>query len=261
MSRLVNRNIAIKRIIPSLNLYPMKKHLTVFLTATSLFLVFVNANAQKLDKDLIRYCQNLTTAMDEISNERKATLREIGDYLASELKNDNAANLVIICTHNSRRSHIAQLWVQTAATYYGIKGINTFSGGLEVTAFNPNAIAALKRAGYAISNVQVSDNPVYTVSDGVNKTISYSKKYSDRQNPREDFGAVMVCSEADESCPLVAGASERFSLPYEDPRYYDGTASQDVKYDETVREIALEMLFLVDYAKKKQIVQLEAVRQ
>jgi uncharacterized protein (UPF0218 family) len=108
----------------------MKKHLTVFLTATSLFLVFVNANAQKLDKDLIRYCQNLTTAMDEISDERKETLREIGDYLASELKKDNAANLVIICTHNSRRSHIAQLWLQTSATYYGIKGINTFSGGL-----------------------------------------------------------------------------------------------------------------------------------
>ena len=91
--------------------------------------------------------------------------------------------------------------------------------------------------------------------------FSYSKKYSDRQNPSEDFGAVMVCSDADQSCPLVAGASERFSLPYEDPRYYDGTASQDIKYDETVREIALEMLFLVDYTKKKQIAQMEAARQ
>jgi arsenate reductase (thioredoxin) len=239
----------------------MKKNLSVFLTATSLFLIVVNADAQKLDKDLVRYCQNLTAAMDEISKERKETLREIGDYLAGELTNDSKANLIIVCTHNSRRSHIAQLWLQTSATYYGISGINAFSGGLEVTAFNSNAIDALKRAGFAISNVQVSDNPVYTVSDGVNKTISYSKKYNDRQNPSEDFGAVMVCSDADQSCPLVAGASDRFSLPYDDPRYYDGTASQDVKYDETVREIALEMLFLVDYAKKKQIAQIEAARQ
>ncbi|WP_416864160.1 MAG: protein-tyrosine-phosphatase [Imperialibacter sp.] len=239
----------------------MKKHLSVFLIITSLFLIAVNVDAQKLDKDLVRYCQNLTTVMVEISNERKETLREIGDYLAGELINDNKANLIIICTHNSRRSHIAQIWLQTSATYFGINGINAFSGGLEVTAFNPNAIDALKRAGFAISNVQVSDNPVYTVSDGVNKTISYSKKYSDRQNPSEDFGAVMVCSDADQSCPLVAGASERFSLPYEDPRYYDGTASQDIKYDETVREIALEMLFLMEYTKKKQIAQIEAVRQ
>lgn len=86
----------------------------------------------------------------------------------------------------------------------------------------------------------------------------YSKKYTDSQNPQSDFGAIMVCSDADKSCPLVEGADARFSLPYDDPRYYDNSPSQELKYDETVREIAREMFYLVDQVKNKMILVSEA---
>lgn len=216
------------------------------------------ATAQKLTKQLRAYTKKVATELDQVSPGRQETLTEIGDFLLKELKEDNKADIIIICTHNSRRSHISQLWLQTAAEYYGIKGINVFSGGLEATAFHPNAIAALERAGFNISGVQSGDNPVYTASNGITNSIMYSKKYTDTQNPQADFGAIMVCSDADKSCPMVEGADDRFALPYDDPRYYEDTPSVNQKYDETVREIAREMFFLADYVKSKLILKAEA---
>ncbi len=119
-------------------------------------------------------------------------------------------------------------------------------------------MAALERAGFNATGVQSGDNPVYTLSNGSASYIMYSKKYTDRQNPQKDFGAIMVCSDADKSCPIVQGAEARFSLPFEDPRYYDNTPSQDTKYDETVRLIAREMFYLVDYVKIQTNLKLEA---
>ena len=223
-----------------------------------LVLVTSTATAQKMTKKLRSYTEKVASELDQVSEERKETLSEIGDFILAELQEDEKADVIIICTHNSRRSHIAQLWLQTAAEYYGVKGINVFSGGLEATAFHPNAMESLERAGFNISGVQSGDNPVYTASNGVVNSIMYSKKYTDTQNPQSDFGAIMVCSDADKSCPIVEGADARFSLPYEDPRYYDGTPSVKQKYDDTVREIAREMFYLADYLKSKLILQAEA---
>jgi hypothetical protein len=68
----------------------------------------------------------------------------------------------------------------------------------------------------------------------------------------------MVCSDADKSCPIVEGATDRFSLPYDDPRYYDGTPSEEKMYDATVEEIGLEMFYLVSQNKQELIYKMEA---
>lgn len=224
-------------------------------------LLLCNTNAikaQELSKKLKQYINAVVTEFDQVNDERIAKLEEIGDFLIKEIEEDDQVDVIVICTHNSRRSHISQAWLQTAAVYYGIKGIQVFSGGLELTAFHPNAVAALERAGFNASGVKSGDNPVYTLSNGSASYIMYSKKYTDRQNPQEDFGAIMVCSDADKSCPLVQGADERFSLPFDDPRYYDNTPSQDIKYDETVRLIAREMFYLASYVKTQTNLKLEA---
>jgi hypothetical protein len=54
----------------------------------------------------------------------------------------------------------------------------------------------------------------------------------------------MVCSQADEACPLVRGA-KRFSLPYEDPKAYDDSVHEAGAYDMKVREMGREILYLV----------------
>jgi hypothetical protein len=89
----------------------------------------------------------------------------------------------------------------------------------------------------------------------------YSKKYDNFQNPKSNFIAVMVCSEADKSCPIVPGSNGKIGLPYEDPKYYDNTPSEEQKYDETCRLIALELFFVADYVKTKLILAKEKLKK
>ena len=44
--------------------------------------------------------------------------------------------LMFVCTHNSRRSHISQQRAQASAAYLNVDNVQTFSGGTEATAFN-----------------------------------------------------------------------------------------------------------------------------
>jgi len=232
----------------------MNKKITL-LTIACLTLV-LHASAQKFNKGLAKYNNTLAKSIDEVSEDRKSTLEEIGDFVFEELKKDGNAKLLVICTHNSRRSHIGQVWLHTAALFYGVDGINAFSGGTEATAFNQNAVDALERAGFDVKGGK-GENPRYEVIAGDNKWVHYSKKYTDSQNPTEGFAAIMVCSEADKSCPIVKGADARFSLPYEDPRYSDGSPSQNLEYDNTVKEIGREMFYLMNYVKESQVRMLE----
>jgi hypothetical protein len=62
--------------------------------------------------------------------------------------------------------------------------------------------------------------------------------------PQQNFAAVMTCSHADASCPLVMGASVRVAIPYEDPKAADGTPEETALYDARSKQIATEMLFL-----------------
>jgi arsenate reductase len=210
--------------------------------------------AQKMNKELKAYIVEATYAMESLPEERKETLKEIGEYLLADIDAGNTAKLIFICTHNSRRSHMAQIWFQTLASYYGIEKVASYSGGTEATKFHTNAIEAMKRAGFTIKPMpSPEERPIHSVYDGVVQQFVFSKKFDALENPQTDFAAVMVCSEADASCPIVRGASARFALPYEDPRYFDGSPSMEVKYDERVWQIAMEMAYTLDYVKDKLI--------
>lgn len=155
---------------------------------------------------------------------------------------------------------MAQIWAQSASIYYGVDSVMTFSGGTEATRVHPNTIAVLRRCGYSVTTSQANDNPYYFVNAGdkVALGVIYSKKYNNSMNPKSNFLAAMVCSDADKSCPSVDGAELRIALPYEDPKYYDNTPSQDQKYDERCRQIAREMFFMMDYVKQKLILKIES---
>lgn len=243
----------------------MKKWNLLLTLAIALpLLSFSTVKGPKLLKKLERYCKVVVSEFDQIPEERKESLRELGDFIYQKRVKNEPVKLVVICTHNSRRSHIGQMWLNAAATWYGIDNVNSFSGGTEATALNPRAVAALNRAGFRIAKTSNAENPTYTGTylrgAGQAALIMYSKKFSDNQNPSEDFAAIMVCSEADQSCPLVPGAEARVSLPFEDPRYYDETPSEKVEYDKTVRLIAREMFFAMSHAKEQLILHSEKER-
>lgn len=196
-----------------------------------------------------RLSETVATRIDEfgqIDQQRASSLRAMAIFVNERIASGEDARLTFICTHNSRRSHMAQIWAQTAAAFYGVPGVKTYSGGTEATAFNPSAVAALQRAGFSIDSDDDKTNPEYRVffSDMAEPTEAFSKVYNQPPNPTSEFVAVMTCSQADAACPLVVGATERFAITYDDPKAFDGTDREAEAYDRRCRQIAREMLFV-----------------
>lgn len=181
--------------------------------------------------------------VDSIPNDRKLLLDKLVLFVQVREKNPSI-NLVFICTHNSRRSHLSQVWAQVAAHYYGINTVNSYSGGTEATALFPSVIDALSFAGFEIDKLSDEANSVYALkyADNEMPIVGFSKAFNHAFNPKNDFAAVMTCTDADENCPLIPN-STRISLPYNDPKAFDNTPEQESKYRERSEEIATELFY------------------
>jgi arsenate reductase (thioredoxin) len=138
-----------------------------------------------LNKELGNYMAQREAEFDLIPPERRELLQELSDYLRKCRVTQKPARLIFVCTLNSRRSHMSQLWASAAAVRYRLDNIETFSGGTESTAFNPRAVSALERAGFKIEIGQPGHNPKYLVSfaDDLPPYACFSKLYSDEVNP------------------------------------------------------------------------------
>lgn len=198
--------------------------------------------------ELRHYLIEAITRFDAIPTERKTELAKVADYIRDRLSKSEPAKLTFICTHNSRRSHLSQIWAQVAAEYYGLAGVETYSGGTEATAFNPRAVAAMQRCGLKIvAEVPSDSNPRYNVytSDSTAPQVCFSKAYGDAPNPTKGYCAVMTCSQADDACPLVMGCDLRMPIRYEDPKAADDTEFEAQRYDERSAQICSEMLYMM----------------
>lgn len=201
-------------------------------------------------KNLVSTIEELKQGFDEIPSDRKKLLGKVADFIKQELEQSGAVKLNFICTHNSRRSHLAQIWTQTAAEYYDINNVETYSGGTEATAFNPRAVAAVERAGFDVENPG-GENPKYKIrySEDSDPMTCFSKTFDDSANPSENFAAIMTCSDADENCPFVPGTKFRTAVTYRDPKESDGTDREKETYDERCRQIGTEMFFMMSLVK------------
>lgn len=182
----------------------------------------------------------------KISEERKKVLQPLIDFIQEKVKNQESVNINFICTHNSRRSHLAQIWAQTASDYFKISNIYCYSGGTEATALFPKVADTLINSGFNIWKLNESENPIYSIKYSQNALpiIGFSKKYDDAFNPDTDFVAVMTCSQADRGCPFIAGAERRIAITYEDPKISDDTPKQQEIYNERSLEIGAEMFYV-----------------
>jgi protein-tyrosine-phosphatase len=194
------------------------------------------------------------SAADELPADRQRLLRTAAEPIAMQLAEHNAADLIFICTANSRRSQLGQVWAKLAATHYGLDGIATYSGGTQATACNPRTVRTLRQAGFTVTESVGGENPRYLLQFSENQPALelYSKRYDDPANPQQNFVALMCCNDADEACPTVTGAIARVRLSYEDPKAADGTPQEDAVYDERSRQIAAEMFFLMKHVAAAQ---------
>src|SRR5690348_1430166 len=153
------------------------------------------------------YVSQIAADLDNIPDSRKIVLDEIATTILTQLARGEDAQLTFICSHNSRRSHMSQIWAETAAYYYGVEHLFTFSGGTEATACNCRTVAAMSRVGFSIKNETAGDNPIYLVRYAHDRPAirAYSKLYNADANPKTNFIALMTCSQADKKCPVVQG--------------------------------------------------------
>ena len=201
---------------------------------------------------LARTSESLIRDSELIPDERKELLNELGIYIKEKLVSRKEVSLIFICSHNSRRSHMAQIWAQTAANHFGIESIKTYSGGTQKTAFNESAVNALKKAGFKISVEKEGKNPKYKVryAKNTDPLICFSKPYDHRKNAGEEFVAIMTCSDADAACPIISGADYRTTVKYDDPKKFDGTDSQEEAYLERSWQIGREMFYVFEKVSK-----------
>lgn len=182
--------------------------------------------------------------IDSISDSRKEELQVLIDYINSKRASNEPVRLNFICTHNSRRSQLTQVWADVAALHHNIP-IESYSGGVEVTECNPRTIKSLERFGFEIE-FEPKTNPEYKVSFsyGATPSLLYSKLFDDEINPTSGFAAVMTCSHADENCPFVPGCEKRISLRYDDPKTFDDSPLESAMYDYRSYQIATEMMYI-----------------
>ena len=188
----------------------------------------------------------------KISSTRLELLKSIAYFITSELKKDKKVNLNFICTHNSRRSQLAQVWSHFSAHYYKIKNVESFSGGAAVTAFYRNTVKTLQEVGFQIQISEFSHrNPEYVITykDCTNPIIGFSKLYDNDFN-NKPYIAITTCSNTDENCPFIPDAINRFHVPFNDPKKFDNSLYQAEKYLEANNQIAGEIHYIYKLIKK-----------
>lgn len=187
----------------------------------------------------------------KVDEKRIILLKSIALFTANEIKQNKRVNLNFICTHNSRRSQLAQVWSSYAASYYKFSQVFSYSGGTAETSFFRNTVKTLQEVGF---NFQIKEfshqNPMYFISykNCINPIIGFSKIYNHEHN-QKPFIAITTCSNADENCPFIPDAIERFHLPFYDPKNFDNTLYQAEKYLEVNKQIAGEIHFIFNFIK------------
>lgn len=181
-----------------------------------------------------------------VDNERQRALQPLVDFIQQKVTHGEAVNLNFICTHNSRRSHLSQVWAQVAAAHFAVPNVHCYSGGTEATALFPKVAETLTAQGFEVFKISEATNPVYAIKyrDDTAPIIGFSKTYDSAFNPGSGFAAIMTCSQADAGCPFVPGAERRITVTFEDPKVSDGTPDQTRVYAERSLQIAGEMFYV-----------------
>lgn len=191
---------------------------------------------------LISLIDSLQT--NHIEHERKLVLDSLAVHIAQKLQTERVP-ITFICTHNSRRSHLSQVWAQTMAAYYDLDSIDSYSGGTEATALFPKVAETLEKQGFVVVKLSQEANPVYAIrySDIHMPVLAFSETYNHPFNPSSGYTAVMTCDSANEAYPVVFGDQARLPILDLDPKASDGSPEMDAIYAERSLQIACEMKY------------------
>ena len=218
------------------------------------------ATRRALRPEVREYADLLTTSYDRIDPSKLAVVERLAAWIAARRRDGEPADVVVVCTGNSRRSMMGATLGNVAAAYHGLPEVRFSSGGTDPSAINPRAIAAIRAVGIAVEptgdeaprGAAGAANPAYRVAWGEGEGMQmneFSKRFDDPANPASGFAAIMVCAEADAECPFVPGADLRLSSPFLDPKMFDDGAFEAVKYAERRDDLGRLMLAALGRAR------------
>ncbi len=197
-----------------------------------------------MKQSIKKYCERRIEEFDLIPEERKKELNKLAAYV--KYKETDPIDLVFICTHNSRRSIFGQVWAKIAAFHFGLTNVETHSAGTEETSIAGNVVYTFMSLGFdlVVEGEEENSRHFFIFDTRQNACVCSSKTLDHYSLPKEEFGAIMTCTSADEACPMVLGAELRVATPFEDPKASDGTSEAQQKYRATSNQIAREMLYV-----------------
>ena len=122
-------------------------------------------------------------------------------------------NVLVLCTGNSCRSHIAEAILRAAA-----KDIfEVHSAGSNPAGFvHPKAVAVMKEIGIDISN--------------------HSSKHMNDFMKRDVHTVITVCGNADQACPSFPGQLKRYHWGFDDPAKAEGSDEEVLDVFRRVRD-------------------------
>ncbi|MAS75296.1 MAG: low molecular weight phosphatase family protein [Verrucomicrobiales bacterium] len=141
-------------------------------------------------------------------------------------KEDTKPTVLILCTGNSCRSHMAEGILKSAAG----ECLNVQSAGSNPAGYvHPLAIKALGEIGIDIS--------------------SNTSKHMNEFLQQDVETVITVCGNADQACPVYPGQVNRFHWPFFDPAKAEGSEEDIYEKFKTVRN-EIQKVF-TDYGKER----------
>ncbi|HNN58298.1 MAG TPA: arsenate reductase ArsC [Leptospiraceae bacterium] len=121
--------------------------------------------------------------------------------------------ILILCTGNSCRSHLAEEILRQAAGDF----LEVASAGSKPAGFvHPLAIRAMKEIG-----IDISEHTSKSMNDFLGSQIET---------------VITVCGNADQACPVFPGQVNRHHWPFDDPAHATGTEEEQMEVFRRVRD-------------------------
>jgi arsenate reductase len=125
----------------------------------------------------------------------------------------NKPSVLILCTGNSCRSHLAEGILR----HVGGDLFDVYSAGSKPAGYvHPKAIAVMKEIGIDISG----------------HTSKHMNEFLDKKIDT----VITVCGKADQACPMFPGQVNRYHWGFEDPAHATGTAEEILDVFRSVRD-------------------------
>ena len=127
-------------------------------------------------------------------------------------------SVLILCTHNSARSQMAEGLLRHSAG----DRFDVFSAGTEKTRVHPLAIEAMKDLG-----IDISAHESKTLEQFLGRPLDY---------------VITVCDNANETCPVFTGETTRIHWSFDDPSATRGTDGERLDTFRRIRDQIAERL-------------------